>query len=180
MARTLAQRPASAAAPAPRPDPPAVATLAVWDAPGEGQDQDVEHPADMADQGGRPPQNSDPLSRSLRPRGPVRFGVTETHHEGAICLEIAGELDALTVPKLAAELNAVMRRSQENVTIDLRQAEFIDSSGLQLLLRAQRRLSQTARQLTVVCDEGPVRRVIELTRLGEILGLVSGDDAGDG
>lgn len=134
----------------------------------------------MSDQGRRPPHTNDPLSRSLRPRGPVRFGITETHRTGAICLKIVGELDVLTVPKLAAELNAVMRRSRENVVIDLRETEFIDSAGLQVLLGAQRRLSRTARELTVVCEEGPVRRVIELTRLSEILGLVSRHDAGEG
>jgi anti-anti-sigma factor len=110
----------------------------------------------------------------------VRFDVAETRHKGATCLEIVGELDVLTVPKLAAELNAVIRRTQEDVIIDLRQAEFIDSAGLQVLLGAQRRLGQAARRLTVICDQGPVRRVIELTRLGEILGLISGDEAGDG
>lgn len=155
-------------------------TMTVWNEPGQGQDQDVEHPADPADRGGKPPQSSEPLSRSLRPRGPVRFTITETRHTGAICLEIVGELDVLTVPKLAAELNGVVRRSQEDVIIDLRRADFIDSAGLQVLLGAQRRLGQTARRLTVICDEGPVRRVIELTRLGEILGLVRGDEAGEG
>jgi anti-anti-sigma factor len=53
---------------------------------------------------------------------------------------------------------------------------FIDSAGLQVLLAAHRRLSRAGRGLAVVCDDGRVRRVIELSRLIETLGVVS--DAG--
>ncbi len=112
-----------------------------------------------------------PLRRELRPRGPVRFAITETHHRDRICVEITGELDILTAPKLAAELNHVVRRSSQDVIVDLRRVEFIDSAGLQILLGVQRRLSTASRRLSVVCDEGPVRRVIELARLEETLSL---------
>lgn len=111
------------------------------------------------------------LRRELRPPGPVRFAITETHHRNRICLEIVGELDILTAPKLAAELNDVVRQSRLDVIIDLRRVEFMDSAGLQILLVVHRRLSTASRRLTVVCDEGPVRRVIELARLEEILSL---------
>lgn len=127
----------------------------------------------LATLGNEPAQagSGQPLRGALRPRGPVRFAMTETHHRDRICVEIAGELDVLTAPKLAAELNDVVRRSRRDVTVDLRRVEFMDSAGLQILLAVQRRLSTAARTLTVVCDDGPVRRVIELARLGETLGL---------
>jgi anti-sigma B factor antagonist len=120
-----------------------------------------------------------PLSGSLRPRGPVRFAMTVGERPDAIWLELSGELDILTTPKLAAELNTIVRRSTLNVVLDLRQAVFIDSAGLQILLGTQRRLRQASRRLTVICDEGPVRRVIEMTRLDDILGLVDGAQAGE-
>jgi anti-sigma B factor antagonist len=114
-----------------------------------------------------------PLRHELRPRGPVRFAITEAQHNDAVSLEIVGELDLLTAPRFAAKLNSVVRQSDRDVVVDLRQAEFLDSAGLQVLLGVQRRLSNDARKLSVVCEEGPVRRVIELARLGETLGLVA-------
>jgi anti-anti-sigma regulatory factor len=54
--------------------------------------------------------------------------------------------------------------------------QFIDSARLQILLGAQRRLARAPRALTVVCPGGPVRRVIELARLIEVLGVVSEPD----
>jgi anti-anti-sigma factor len=50
----------------------------------------------------------------------------------------------------------------------------MDSAGLQLLLATQRRLRRDSRRLTVMCEEGPVRRVIEMARLEETLGLTEG------
>lgn len=106
--------------------------------------------------------------------------MTVTEHPDAIWLRLSGELDILTTPKLAGELDTIVRRATLDVVVDLRQAVFVDSAGLQLLLGTQRRLSQASRHLSVVCDEGPVRRVIEMTRLEEALGLISGAEAGDG
>jgi anti-sigma B factor antagonist len=116
------------------------------------------------------------LRGSLRPPGPVHFGITEVKQPGVVRLVISGELDILTTPRLATELDRYVRRSDEDVIVDLRGTSFIDSSGLQILLGTQRRLARAARTLSVVCDEGPVRRVIELTRLTEALGLTRGDE----
>lgn len=117
------------------------------------------------------------MRHELRPRGPIRFGVEVTEQSARVWLRIWGEIDVLTTPKLAAELDLIVRRSTHDVVVDLRETEFIDSAGLQILLGTQRRLGRTRRRLAVVCDEGPVRRVIELTRLTEVLGLVSGPEA---
>ena len=114
-----------------------------------------------------------PLRRALRPRGPVQFGVsTDTTPRGDL-LRVTGELDILTAPTLSGELDAILRRSGDHLTVDLRTAVFIDSAGLHILLNACRRLGRRGRTLTVVCDDGPVRRVIELARLTETLGVVS-------
>ncbi len=92
-------------------------------------------------------------------------------------VEVEGELDILTAPRLASQLGAVIRSSPNDVVLDLRQVEFIDSAGLQILLNARRRLDRSSRSLSVICDQGPVRRVIELARLVETLGVVSGAEA---
>lgn len=115
------------------------------------------------------------LRRALRPRGPVRFELKVIDEGASVRLQIAGELDVLTTPKLAGELNTLVRRSTQDVIVDLRGADFIDSAGLQILLSAHRRLSSASRTLTVVCEDGPVRRLFEMTRVGEMLGLNRGN-----
>lgn len=86
-------------------------------------------------------------------------------------VQVDGELDVLTVPKLAARVNGVIRASTGDVVLDLRGVSFMDSAGLQLLLNTRRRLLAATRSMVVICEQGPVRRVIELARLTEALGV---------
>ena len=113
------------------------------------------------------------IGDSLRPRGPIQLAVATRRDAHETVVSVAGELDILTVPKLATSLDDVIRRHHGDVVIDLTQTGFIDSIGLHALLRVQRRLSERSRHLTVICDAGPVRSAIELTRLAEALGVVS-------
>jgi anti-sigma B factor antagonist len=106
----------------------------------------------------------------------VRFAVSEREEPGATVVHVEGELDVLTAPQLAARLAAVTRRHRGDIVVDLRGTIFIDSVGLQVLLSANRRLARASRRLSVVCDEGPVRRLFERARLVEMLGVASGGE----
>lgn len=90
-------------------------------------------------------------------------------------IHLRGEVDLMTAPKLSAELDAVLRGKKGDVTVDLSEANFLDSAGLHVLLNAARRLTRRSRTLRVICGPGPVRHVIELARLVETLNVV---DAG--
>ena len=87
-------------------------------------------------------------------------------------LRVGGELDLLTADGLRAELDDELRHGTGNVVIDLRDTDFVDSAGLHILLNAQRRLTRQSRSLAVICEPGPVRRVFELAKLVETLGVV--------
>lgn len=117
-----------------------------------------------------------PLRRSLRPRGPIQCGLIHRRKNGLGILEVAGELDIPTAPRLSAELDAMVRRTDGDVVIDLRKTVFIDSAGLYILLNVHRRLDRAGRKLTVLCLDGPVKHVIEIARLTEILGVASGEN----
>jgi anti-sigma B factor antagonist len=128
---------------------------------------------------GSPPayaKTETPLRDALRPRGPVRLGVSERPQRDSILVRVDGELDLLTAPRLATRVDHVIRECAGNVVLDLREVDFIDSAGLQVLLGARRRLTRGSRGLVIVCDDGPVRRVIEAARLLDALGVVAGVD----
>jgi anti-sigma B factor antagonist len=88
-------------------------------------------------------------------------------------LHVVGELDVLTVPRMAECLARLVREDQDGLVLDLGQTEFIDSVGLHVLLNTRRRLTRRRRRFGVICQEGQVRHAIGLARLGETLGLVS-------
>ena len=112
------------------------------------------------------------IGRSLRPRGPVALRLTRRVRAELTVLELAGEVDLLTVSRLAAGLDDEVRHGDSDVIVDLRPVQFIDSSGLHVLLGAQRRLARQGRGLGIVCTPGPVLRVFELSRLLDTLDVV--------
>ena len=114
----------------------------------------------------------EPLREALRPPGPVRFAIQEHRIGGIITVAVTGELDLLTAPKLAARIGRLLRVEPADVVLDLIETQFIDSAGLAILLNLRRRLERRGRALRVLCDDGPVRRVIEMARLEEALGVV--------
>jgi anti-anti-sigma factor len=78
-------------------------------------------------------------------------------------LAVEGEIDIATSPRLIAALNEAVTDSAGAVVVDLSAVAFMDSTGLALLIRAQRRMSRRGRGFAVVCPDGPVRRIFELT-----------------
>ena len=118
--------------------------------------------------------SAEPLREALRPPGPVQFAAREQRIAGLLTVTVEGELDLLTAPKLVALVAQLVRSDPADVILDLVETQFIDSAGLAILLNLQRRLERRGRRLRVVCDEGPVRRVIEMARLEEALGMVPG------
>jgi len=80
---------------------------------------------------------------------------------GAPGVAVRGELDIAAVPLLEAALDAAVRESEGAFILDLSEVDFIDSTGLQLLLRTRGLLGREDRALAVICGDGPVRRLFE-------------------
>jgi anti-anti-sigma factor len=95
-----------------------------------------------------------------------------TEPENTAVVAAVGEIDLSNAPQLADALAAV--NGAPRVVVDLTRCTFFDSSCLSVLARYAMTLREQDRHFSVRVDEVG-RRVIELTNLGELLGL---DDAG--
>ena len=82
-----------------------------------------------------------------------------------VVLTLFGELDLASSPALEQELDKVA--GEGLIVVDLRQLEFIDSTGLSVLIRANRRAHERGAQFAVVAgrDGGQVQRLLGLTGL---------------
>jgi anti-sigma B factor antagonist len=80
-------------------------------------------------------------------------------------LVLDGELSIGTGVRIPLAVDEQLRDARTRLVIDLSGVEFIDSSGLSLLLNAQRRIQRAGGALAVVTPPERVRRVFEMTRL---------------
>lgn len=78
-----------------------------------------------------------------------------------------GELDLSTAPDLEGPLEETLDSGEGSVLIDLSQCEFIDSTGIALIVRAWQRLDGdgNGRALVLCSQNEQVRRVLEITGL---------------
>lgn len=86
-------------------------------------------------------------------------------------LAVSGELDLAAASSFEAELNRVLATDAERIVLDLASLEFIDSTGLSVLVRAQQRARESGRELGLVNPGPQVERLLHLTGLTERLSL---------
>ena len=80
---------------------------------------------------------------------------------------LCGEHEAYSADKLARNLTALITEGVP-VTVDLRQAEFIDSTVVGVLIAAHRRAAAAEQEFVLLLGSEtgwPVRRLIEVTGL---------------
>ncbi len=99
------------------------------------------------------------------------FSVKAANEPGLHTVTVLGELDQGTAPELRAVLSEAVGGAPNGVLVDLSDCNFIDSTGLSLLVEAKRRLADDQRGFGVCCPDADVRRLLELTGIDEAVGL---------
>jgi anti-sigma B factor antagonist len=85
-------------------------------------------------------------------------------------LEVHGEVDAATAPALNAAIAAAAADSDAaEVILDLTGLDFIDSSGLSVLVSNHQRLSSQSRTLVILQPPPAARRLFEIAGLDQVL-----------
>ena len=77
---------------------------------------------------------------------------------------VRGELDLGTAPALEPPLKAALEAG-ESVIIDLTECEFIDSTGIALVVRAWQQTEEAGRKLLICSQNEQVQRVLEISGL---------------
>jgi len=99
----------------------------------------------------------------------------ETTRNGAVVvIAPTGELDLSGAALLEDEIDRLASESDlSTLVLDLRQLEFMDSSGLRLVVLADMRAREAGRRFVLVKGAETVHRVFEITRMSERLEFVN-------
>ncbi len=89
---------------------------------------------------------------------------------------VSGELDLASSPALEHELERGGASTAELVIVDLRNLDFMDSTGLSVLVRAHQRASENGQRFGVIRGPQQVQRLLSLTGVAERLTLADSPD----
>jgi anti-sigma B factor antagonist len=101
-----------------------------------------------------------------QPDAHARLTVTDDSR-GSLTATFSGELDIAGVTAVEATLDELLGRPPQPLLLQLNDVEFLDSSGVSMLIRLANHFHQV--RTRTVAD--PVRRVIEVLGLADLLGL---------
>jgi anti-sigma B factor antagonist len=90
---------------------------------------------------------------------------SETHDEHTHVIHVKGEIHVSTAPEFAARLDEAIARDARAVVLDLTEVEFIDSTGLTVLLNGLRSVTLRGGRLALAVSNPTVLRLFEITRL---------------
>jgi len=107
------------------------------------------------------------------------FDLTEEALDAnSVVIKIAGEIHATTAPEFSERLNQAIAGGKTGVVLDLTSVEFIDSTGLSVLLNGLRRVTRVRGSMVLACANPTVLRLFEITKLDSTFEIVpSCDDA---
>jgi anti-sigma B factor antagonist len=100
---------------------------------------------------------------------PDAFTVRTEERHGAHVVIPTGELDLATAPALDAALDGAFEAAGAgHVVLDLRELEFIDSSGLRSLLTARRRSEEAGSRFSLVAGHRGLERTLEIAGVRQV------------
>jgi anti-anti-sigma factor len=97
---------------------------------------------------------------------PVVFALEARPDRSRVIVAVRGELDLASVDTLQAALDELRSAGWTDIVVDLRELQFIDSTGLSLLLAADRDARREGWAFSVVDGCPAVARLLQASGLG--------------
>lgn len=86
-------------------------------------------------------------------------------------IEIGGEVDVYTAPRLRESIVAAVEAGKHRLIIDVQKVEFLDSTGLGVLVGALKRVRADGGSLDIVCTQERILKIFQITGLDKVFGL---------
>ncbi len=87
----------------------------------------------------------------------------------ATVVAVVGELDALSAPQLDEHLSEFLTDSPVQLVVDLTDVDFLDSTGLGVLIKALTHLRENGGDLALVATSPRILKVLSITGMDQIM-----------
>ncbi|HYA45247.1 MAG TPA: STAS domain-containing protein [Acidimicrobiales bacterium] len=88
-------------------------------------------------------------------------------------LAVKGEVDVYTAPRLREKLVELDSQGKRRVVVDLEGVDFLDSTGLGVLVGGLKRLRSHGGDLDLVCTHQRILKIFEITGLTKVFSIYS-------
>jgi anti-sigma B factor antagonist len=93
-------------------------------------------------------------------------------------INVEGEIDVYTAPRLREKLIDLVNKGKYHLLVDMEKVEFLDSTGLGVLVGGLKRVRAHDGSLELVCTQERILKIFRITGLTKVFGIFdSVDDA---
>ena len=99
----------------------------------------------------------------------MMLGITEEFQNNWVTLQINGEIDMATGPELRQRIVQYVQDGHINIVLDLTNVDFVDSTGLGVLIGGLKRTRSHGGDLRCIGLTEPLKEMFKLTGLDTVL-----------
>ncbi|MFP5346865.1 MAG: STAS domain-containing protein [Actinomycetes bacterium] len=96
------------------------------------------------------------------------LSVTSHEQGGRTVVEVGGEIDVYTAPVLRERLNDLVGDGHHHLIVDMEKVDFLDSTGLGVLVGGLKRVRSHDGSLRLVCTQEKILKVFRITGLTKV------------
>ena len=86
-------------------------------------------------------------------------------------VEVSGEVDVYTAPRLREAVVSAIDGGSLRLVVDVDNVEFLDSTGVGVLVGALKKVRSGGGTLDIVCTQPRLLKIFEITGLDKVFGL---------
>ena len=88
--------------------------------------------------------------------------------DGRAIVAVGGEIDVYTAPKLRDQITELVSSGSYNIVIDLEAVEFLDSTGLGVLVGGLKKVRAHDGSLELICSQERLLKIFRITGLAKV------------
>jgi anti-sigma B factor antagonist len=90
---------------------------------------------------------------------------------GSTVIEVSGEIDVYTAPRLREKIISLVDAGSYGLVVDMERVEFLDSTGLGVLVGGLKRVRAHDGSIDLVCTQGRILRIFRITGLSKVFDI---------
>ena len=88
--------------------------------------------------------------------------------DGATIIAVGGEIDVYTAPKLRDKITELVADGVYDLIVDMEAVEFLDSTGLGVLVGGLKKVRAHDGSLQLVCNQDRLLKIFRITGLAKV------------
>jgi len=101
----------------------------------------------------------------------VDLSLETRQEDGYTIVEVGGEIDVYTAPKLRDKITELVGSGSYRIVIDMERVDFLDSTGLGVLVGGLKKVRAHDGSMDLICTQERLLKIFRITGLAKVFAI---------